>query len=255
MNLVGVCSRWCPVVQNLHRFFVAIARAVVNHDDGSGTAPDPLVWSAGSLPTRRRVVDAVRNFAFLPGPVDIWCGDWVSFGVSGTTVEDVRVWPYSVSLLVKNVGLFGQSCIGKLALLILVLGMFHLLRCSYCMSYGLVRDFVLKVLFLGIGGLDVQFQCRLFLLVQALIFGVPVGFWVPSFVLYVCCLVALGGFSLGILGLIMVVFDMLVGKKCCHGLTSRPREISSVWFLNELLFLFWVSCCLWSWSACWDPAS
>ena len=27
-------------------------------------------------------------------------------------------------------------------------------------------------------------------------------------------------------------------EKCCHGLTSRPRETSSVWFLDELLFLF-----------------
>ena len=33
-NLVGVCNRWYPVVRHLHRFFVAIARAVVNHDDG-----------------------------------------------------------------------------------------------------------------------------------------------------------------------------------------------------------------------------
>ena len=33
-----------------HRFFVAIARTVENHDDGGGTAPHPLVWSAGSLP-------------------------------------------------------------------------------------------------------------------------------------------------------------------------------------------------------------
>ena len=99
-NLVGVCSRWYPVVSHLHRFFVAIARAVVNHDDGGGTAPNPLVWSAGSLPKRRRVVDAVRDFAFLPGPVGIWSEDWVSSAVSCITVEDVRVWPYSVSLLV-----------------------------------------------------------------------------------------------------------------------------------------------------------
>ena len=27
-------------------------------------------------------------------------------------------------------------------------------------------------------------------------------------------------------------------EKCCHGLTSRPRETSSVWFLDELLVLF-----------------
>ena len=64
-NLVGVCNRWYPVVCVLHRFFVAIARAVVNHDEGGGTAPHPLVWSAGSLPKRRRDVDAVRNFALF----------------------------------------------------------------------------------------------------------------------------------------------------------------------------------------------
>ena len=89
------------LVRHLHRFFVAIARTVVNHDDGVGTSLDPLVWSAGSLPKRHRITHAVRDFAFLPGPVGIWDGDWVSFGVSGITVEDVWVWPYSVSLLVK----------------------------------------------------------------------------------------------------------------------------------------------------------
>ena len=61
-NLSGVCSRWRPVVLVLHRFFIAISRAVVNHDDGTGTSIDPLVWSAGSAPKRRRV--AVRNRVF-----------------------------------------------------------------------------------------------------------------------------------------------------------------------------------------------
>ena len=48
-NLSGVCSRWYPVILDLHRFFIAISRAVVNHDGFVGTAPDPMVWSAGSL--------------------------------------------------------------------------------------------------------------------------------------------------------------------------------------------------------------
>ena len=100
-NLVGVCNRWYPVVRHLHRFFIAIARVVVNLDDGRGTAPDPLVWCAGSLPKRPKITHAVRDFAFLPGPVGIWDGNWVSFGVSSITAEDVRVWPYSVSLLFK----------------------------------------------------------------------------------------------------------------------------------------------------------
>ena len=60
-NLSGVCNRWYPVLLDLHRFFIAISRAVVGHDGGPGTAHDPLVWSAGALPKRRRLVHAVRD--------------------------------------------------------------------------------------------------------------------------------------------------------------------------------------------------
>ena len=77
-HLHGVCRRWYPVLLDLHRFFVAISRAVVNHDGFGGTAPDPLVWSAGSLPKRRRLVHAVRDLALLSGPPDIWLGKWVA---------------------------------------------------------------------------------------------------------------------------------------------------------------------------------
>ena len=55
-NLSGVCGRWYPVLLDLHRFFIAISRAVVNHDGRNGTAPDPMVWSVGALPKRRRLV-------------------------------------------------------------------------------------------------------------------------------------------------------------------------------------------------------
>ena len=40
-SLSGVCNRWYPVVLDHHRFCIAISRAVVNHDGGIGTAPDP----------------------------------------------------------------------------------------------------------------------------------------------------------------------------------------------------------------------
>ena len=52
-NLSGVCGRWYPVILDLHRFIVAISRAVVNHDSNDGTAPDPMVLSAGALPKRK----------------------------------------------------------------------------------------------------------------------------------------------------------------------------------------------------------
>ena len=53
---------------------------MVNHDGRGGLAPDLLVWSDGALPKRRRLVHAVRDRAFLPGPpgipfgpgTDIW---------------------------------------------------------------------------------------------------------------------------------------------------------------------------------------
>ena len=42
-NLPGVCRRWCPIILEIHRFFIAISRVVVNDDDDIGTASDPLV--------------------------------------------------------------------------------------------------------------------------------------------------------------------------------------------------------------------
>ena len=78
-NFSGVSARWRPFVLGLHRFFIAIARAVVNHD---GVALDPLVWSADGAPKRRRVVQAVRDRAFLPGPAGIWDGEWGVVAVS-----------------------------------------------------------------------------------------------------------------------------------------------------------------------------
>ena len=44
----------------------------------------------------------------------------------------------------------------------------------FFMNSGLVRGFSLRKMFLDVRGLIVQFQCRLFFLVQALIFGVLV---------------------------------------------------------------------------------
>ena len=86
-NLSGVCSRCRPVVLVLHRFFIAISSAVVNHDGGVGTSIVPLVWSAGSAPKRRRV--AIRNRAFLPGPPDLWVGSWITVAVTPFSCHDI----------------------------------------------------------------------------------------------------------------------------------------------------------------------
>ena len=41
-------SHWYPIMYDLHRFMIAVARVSVNHDGKGGTAPDPLVWDQGS---------------------------------------------------------------------------------------------------------------------------------------------------------------------------------------------------------------
>ena len=100
-NLSGVCGHWYPVILDLHRFFIAISRAVVNHDDLGGTAPHPLVWSAGAPRKRRRLVHAVRDRAFLPGPPGIWCSEWYQIPAAVVCAEDMALWPYIPGLLVK----------------------------------------------------------------------------------------------------------------------------------------------------------
>ena len=106
-NLCGVCGRWCPVVLDLHRFFIAIARAVVNHDGRGGVAPDPLVWSAGARPKRRRPLCAVRDRAFLPGPPGIWDSDWITVPPSVICADDTALWPYTPGILVKRFTFLG----------------------------------------------------------------------------------------------------------------------------------------------------
>ena len=63
-DLSGVCSRWCPVFLDFHRFFIAISGPLVNHGC-EGTALDRVVWSAGAHPKRRRLVHAVRDRTFF----------------------------------------------------------------------------------------------------------------------------------------------------------------------------------------------
>ena len=100
-NFSGVCARWRPVVLGLHRFCIAVARAVVNHDGVAGTAFDPVVWSVGGALKKRRVVHAVRDRDFLPRPAGIWDGEWGVVVATHVTCYDAELWPYSISKLVK----------------------------------------------------------------------------------------------------------------------------------------------------------
>ena len=102
------CARWYPVVRDLHRFFIAIARSVVNNDGRSGTTLHPVIWSNNSNPKRRRIHPGGGNFARLPGPVSLWTSDWYRLPVARISDDDVSSWPFSVGLLVKIVHFLGS---------------------------------------------------------------------------------------------------------------------------------------------------
>ena len=44
LGLLKARRHWYPIMLDLHRFMIAVARVSVNHDGKGGTAPDPLVW-------------------------------------------------------------------------------------------------------------------------------------------------------------------------------------------------------------------
>ena len=213
-------------------FLVAIARAVVNHDDGGGTALNPLVWSAGSLPKRKGVVDDVRNFAFLPGPVGLWSGEWFSFGVSGITVEDVRVWPYTVSLLVKisaflgtlhwpvaadDLGVGSVSFVELLILYELWAGERLSLEKAVPRHRRVGRPISVSAVPFG-PGIDIWRSCRFFRAIFRAFSLLPGG---------------LGRFLPGVLVLIIVAFGTLVGINVV--MVLHPGHV------RLLLFGFWMS--------------
>ena len=75
--------------------------AVVNDDGKGGTAPDPLVWCAGSKSKKRKPMDAVRYLAMIPGPVRLGAGGSFMWPRIDITDADVGCWPCSTGVLVK----------------------------------------------------------------------------------------------------------------------------------------------------------
>ena len=51
-RLLKVRGYWYPIMLDLHRFMVAIARVSDNYDERSGTAPDSFDWDQGSKPQK-----------------------------------------------------------------------------------------------------------------------------------------------------------------------------------------------------------
>ena len=139
-NLSGVCGRWYPITLDLHRFFIAIAWAVVNHDGLGGTAPDPLVWSTGALHKRRRFVHAFRDRAFLPGPPGIWHSEWFQIPAAVICADHIALWPNTPGLLVKWVS-FLNSLHWPVGDLDVGVGGVSYVELHLVRAFGLVKDF------------------------------------------------------------------------------------------------------------------
>ena len=93
-RLLQARCHWCPIMADLHRFMIAVARVSVNHDGKSGTAPDPLVWDQGSRPKARKL--AIRDnvdMASLPGPPGFLSNSWVQVDAGRITGDDIAAWP------------------------------------------------------------------------------------------------------------------------------------------------------------------
>ena len=229
-NLSGVCGRWYPFLLDLHQFFVAISRAVVNHDGRNGTAPDPLVWSAGALAKRRRLVYSVRDRAFLPGPPGIWDSEWVNVPASAICAEDIALWPYTPGLFVKwvsflsslhwpvgdlDLGVGGVSYVELVILYDLWAGERLSLEKAHLRYLRPGRPISVSAVPFG-PGTDIWRSCRFIGALMRSLCLLPGGLrrFVP------CSIGANHGKS------VVMVF------------TSRPRESSFELFLDELLGLF-----------------
>ena len=101
-RLLQARSYWYPIMSDLHRFIIAVARVSVNHDGKGGTAPDPLVWDQGSKPKVRKLAIRVNvDLASLPGPAGFLNSSWVQVDSGRISGADVAAWPYSVGILIR----------------------------------------------------------------------------------------------------------------------------------------------------------
>ena len=108
-NLSGVCRRWYPIVVGLHRFFIAISRAVVNHDAHEGTALDPLVCLLVLFPRgvgcgcREEFHEVSISHSSLEEIEDSWLSRLgartknSTFGVARVTLQTRKLWLVGVA--------------------------------------------------------------------------------------------------------------------------------------------------------------
>ena len=86
--VLKVRDHWYPVVLQLHRFMIAVAR--VTDNQRGGNAPDPLVWDHGGRKMTRRTDSRVTvDLASLPGPPAFLSGPWMQVHGGCVTGADI----------------------------------------------------------------------------------------------------------------------------------------------------------------------
>ena len=228
------CARWYPVVRELHHFFIAIARSVVNNDGESGTSLHPVIWSNNSNPKRRRIHPGGGNFAKLPGPVSLWTSDWYRLPVARIGDDNVSSWPFSVGLLLKIVHFLGSlhwprgaddlgvGGVSYLELLILYerwAGERLVIESAVPFARRVGRPISVSAVPVG-PGIFIGRSCRFLGSLFRFLALLPGGL-----IRFVPCRIGANHCRLRHLGC----------EKCGHGLTSRPRETSHPVFLDSYL--------------------
>ena len=90
---LSACSSWYPVVLELHRFFIAIARAAVYEDGCAGIALHPIVWSGGGLIKRHKVRVSAWEYAWDLGLAGLRRHGSIGWPCIEVRDVDVGFWP------------------------------------------------------------------------------------------------------------------------------------------------------------------
>ena len=233
---LAACSDGYPLVYDLHRYFIAIGRWS-NEIFHGGSAPHPIVWDRGRQPKRRGVLQAVREFALVPGPPDLWRHGSVGWPAFHVDEADVAVWPYSAGMMVKQfaflcslhwpavVGDLAGSGISYVELLILYerwAGERLVLEPAVPRARRSSRPISVSAVPAG-PSIDIWRSCRFLGSMLRALGQLPggLGRFIPCRIgANHCRLRALGWEQYG------------------HGLTSRPHEHIDTGFLDDLLVLF-----------------
>ena len=234
---VNACHYWYPLIMDLHRYFIAVARIAVNHDPGHGTAPDPTVWCVGAPAKKAKLSEAVCEFAAAPGPDALGWNGWCRVATSPLTRSDFDLWPYSPGLLIRfsaflgslhwpsdreDLVMGGVSFIEVLMLYELWAGERLVLETAVPKYLRRGRSITVTASS-GAAEMVIWRSCRfigaLFRALRDLLGG-------------------LGRFIPGRIGGNHCRLRRIGWEQCGHGLTCRPQESRSHDFLDDLLVLF-----------------